>query len=223
MTAQRWLDTWEATLRAALDACADAPTFVFRSGGAIDDVDGTLHALHAALTRAGVRGLAIPAPDEVEAQVKAHIKVKRGAQSRTISPRTAANFGLVGGTAAVMDTSTPTMTPSQVRREGEEPGGSVAGLRREAPSDSAHHVVLPRTNGTTWSRCHCPSCHSQRTGSGQTGRSVRKRCLNTAPLQCLQMRLLTLRRRLYLRRSRSTQSTARATAPRTCAPWPARC
>jgi hypothetical protein len=70
MTPQRWLKLWEETMRNGLEGCRGSPTFFFDSKNIITEVNESIATLKAWLEQAGVVGLTIPDPDEVDAQVR---------------------------------------------------------------------------------------------------------------------------------------------------------
>jgi hypothetical protein len=69
MTPQRWMHLWESTLRNGLEGCKGAPTFFFDSKRIISEVNESISYLKTWLEQAGVVGLTIPDPDEIDAQV----------------------------------------------------------------------------------------------------------------------------------------------------------
>ena len=111
MTAQRWLDLWGTTMRQGLEGCKGAPTIIFDSRAIITDIDGSLRKLKAMLERAGVTGLSLPEPDEVQREVKAYIK--SGPRSYALRKEVAARTGL--GSRPLTDATLPVMTAEQVR------------------------------------------------------------------------------------------------------------
>jgi hypothetical protein len=74
MTAQRWLNLWGDTVKLGLQGCKGAPTIIFDSRLVILNVDNALKKLKALLERAGVRGLKMPEPEEVQLQIKDHVR-----------------------------------------------------------------------------------------------------------------------------------------------------
>lgn len=68
MTAQRWLDLWEVTLRHGLEACSGVPTVLFDAQDMLPNATSAIQGLKRDLEGAGVRGLHMPSDEEIELQ-----------------------------------------------------------------------------------------------------------------------------------------------------------
>jgi hypothetical protein len=111
MSAQRWLDLWGTSVLQGMTGCKGAPTIIFDSKHIISDVEGSLSKLKHLLERAGVRGLTMPADDEVQREVKDFIRT--GPRRYRVNALNQARLGITE--SAVGDVTPPVMTPVQVR------------------------------------------------------------------------------------------------------------
>lgn len=114
MTPQRWLNLWGDTMKQGLEGCRGAPTIVFRSTLVTTDTEAALATLKALLERAGVRGLHMPDVDEIQREIKDHIR--SGPRAFRISAALEKKLGLEAGEKPVVDTTTPVLSAEQVRR-----------------------------------------------------------------------------------------------------------
>lgn len=77
LTAEQWMRSWVNVFTNGFKGCIGAPTLIIDTEVMAGDLNDGIARLHFLLEAAGVKGLTIPSPNEVEEQIMRHIKPAR--------------------------------------------------------------------------------------------------------------------------------------------------